>query len=144
MKVLFDTSILVAAMVEAHPRHEAALPWLAKARDGRVGYFVSAHSLAELFSVLTTLPTSPRPTPAIARRLIHENVERRARVVTLTRRDYSAVLRSLDELGLAGGIVYDALIARAARKAGVDRLLTLNPADFRRVWPDGAAIIVSP
>jgi predicted nucleic acid-binding protein len=144
MKVLFDTSVLVAAMVEAHARHETALPWLEKARTGEVGYFVSAHTLAELFSVLSTLPTSPRPTAAIARRLIHENVERSARVVPLGRHDYSAVLRDMADLGLCGGIVYDALIARAARKAKVERLLTLNPGDFRRVWPDGTSIIASP
>jgi len=28
MKVLLDTSVLVAAMVEAHPAHEKSLPWL--------------------------------------------------------------------------------------------------------------------
>ena len=144
MNVLFDTSILVAAMVEAHPKHQAARPWLEKAQSGEVGYFVSAHTLAELFSVLSTLPTSPRPTPAVARRLVHENVEQRARVVPLGRHDYSAVLRDMVDLGLSGGIVYDALIARAAKKARVDRLLTLNPDDFRRVWPDGERIIASP
>ena len=28
MKVLLDTSVLIAAMVESHPMHERALPWL--------------------------------------------------------------------------------------------------------------------
>ena len=144
MKAVFDTSILVAAMVEAHPKHDLALPWLEKAKSGHVGYLVSAHSLAELFSVLSTLPTSPRPTPAMARRLIRENVEGHAHVITLTRRDYSAVLQSMENLGLSGGVVYDALIARAAQKARADRLLTLNPADFARVWPEGAGVIDSP
>jgi predicted nucleic acid-binding protein len=48
------------------------------------------------------------------------------------------------DLGLSGGIVYDALIARAAQKVKADRLLTLNPGDFRRVWPNGERIIASP
>ncbi|MDO8722802.1 MAG: hypothetical protein Q7J31_11375 [Syntrophales bacterium] len=30
MKVLLDTSVLVAAMVEAHPAHETSLPWLSE------------------------------------------------------------------------------------------------------------------
>ena len=36
MKVLFDTSVLVAGMVAGHSRHEAAFPWLRKAlaKDG--------------------------------------------------------------------------------------------------------------
>jgi predicted nucleic acid-binding protein len=144
MKVLFDTSVLVAAIVESHTRHEAARLWLEQAQAGLVGYVVSAHTLAELFSVLSTLPTSPRPTPALARRLVYENVERGARVVPLSRRDYSAVLRDMADLGLSGGVVYDALVARAAQKAKVDRLLTLNPGDFRRVWPAGERIIASP
>jgi predicted nucleic acid-binding protein len=47
-------------------------------------------------------------------------------------------------LELSGGAVYDSLIARAAEKAGADRLLTLNPAHFHRVWPEGAAAILPP
>ena len=50
----------------------------------------------------------------------------------------------MSALGLSGGVVYDALVAQAARKAQVDRLLTLNEADFRRVWPDAAARIAPP
>lgn len=32
MKVLFDTSVLVAAMIESHPAHERALPWPQKSK----------------------------------------------------------------------------------------------------------------
>ena len=32
MKILFDTSVLVAALVESHPMHTRAFPWLKKAR----------------------------------------------------------------------------------------------------------------
>jgi len=47
-------------------------------------------------------------------------------------------------LGLTGGIVYDALIAFAARKAKVDRMLTFNVSNFRRVWPEGGDRIIAP
>ncbi len=144
MRVLFDTSVLVAAMVQAHARHQDARPWLERALAGDIDFLVSAHTLAELFSVLTGLPTSPRTTPGTARRLIRENVEHPASIVPLTARDYAAVLNDMGELGLSGGVVYDALIARAARKASADRLLTLNPDDFRRVWPDGTDAITGP
>lgn len=56
MKVLFDTSVLVAAMVESHPGHRRALPWLQGAKSGRVTFLVTAHTLAELYAVLTRLP----------------------------------------------------------------------------------------
>ena len=62
----------------------------------------------------------------------------------LGRHDYSAVLRDMVDLGLSGGSVCDAPIARAAKKAAVDRLLTLEPGDFRRVRTDGERIIASP
>jgi predicted nucleic acid-binding protein len=41
-------------------------------------------------------------------------------------------------------VIYDALIARAAEKAGAERLLTLNEGDFRRVWPASASILLVP
>jgi predicted nucleic acid-binding protein len=59
VSTLFDTSVLVAAMVEAHPNHTAALPWLQRAKPGLVTGLVAAHSLAELYAVLTTLPIQP-------------------------------------------------------------------------------------
>ena len=40
--------------------------------------------------------------------------------------------------------IYDAVIARAAEKERVDRLVTFNTAHFLRVWPAGATRIVAP
>ena len=56
MKTLFDTSVLVAAVVEPHPMHVRALPWLQRAKAGEIDFFVASHTLAELYAVLTTLP----------------------------------------------------------------------------------------
>jgi len=50
----------------------------------------------------------------------------------------------MSELGLAGGIIYDALIAKVAQKSKVERLLTLNIDHFNRVWPGGDKIISLP
>jgi predicted nucleic acid-binding protein len=38
----------------------------------------------------------------------------------------------MSEMGLIGGTIYDALIAKVAQKAKVERLLTLNINHFRR------------
>jgi predicted nucleic acid-binding protein len=67
-----------------------------------------------------------------------------ARLIALSPADYTATLRRASEMGLSGGVIYDALIARAAEKAGAERLLTLNEADFRRVWPEGESILLVP
>ena len=48
------------------------------------------------------------------------------------------------DLGLTGGIVYSALIAKAARKAKVESLLTFNSDDFKRVWPEGEGVLYVP
>jgi predicted nucleic acid-binding protein len=144
LKVLFDTSVLVAAMIEDHPQHERCLRWLQRAKKGDVEFLVAAHSLAEVFAVLSSWPSRPRLSPSVAARLVRENVSSGARVVALSASDYDAVVRDMAENGLAGGVVYDALIARAARKADVDRLLTLNPRHFRSAWPEGERIIASP
>jgi predicted nucleic acid-binding protein len=143
-QVFFDTSVLVAGMVEAHPSHERALFWLKKAIAKELGFYVCMHTLAELYAVLTRLPMRPKITTGTAGRLIRDNVETAATIVPLSLADYRSVIRDLSERGIAGGSIYDALIAKAARKSSADRLLTLNPEDFERVWPEGVKVIHVP
>lgn len=144
IRIIFDTSVLVAAVVEPHPLHSRALPWLTRAKAGEFGFLVASHTLAELYAVLTTLPTSPRISPGTAWRLVYENVEGFAKVVSLSSSDYRSTIKQMAELGLAGGAVYDALIARAAQKSGIDCLLTFNLDDFKRVWPSGESLLTIP
>lgn len=56
MKVLFDTSVLAAALLEYHPNHKLAFPWLRNVKKGKYVGFISMHSLAELYAILTTIP----------------------------------------------------------------------------------------
>lgn len=144
MKVLLDTSVLVAALVEPHPEHPRALPWLTKAKLKSSQLVISSHSIAELYAVLSTLPVSPRISPGLAWRLIRESIELHASIISLTSSEYLATVKHLSDLGLSGGAVYDALIVKAAQKSGVDRIVTFNINDFKRVWPEGASRIVSP
>jgi predicted nucleic acid-binding protein len=144
MKVLVDTSVLVAALIESHPMHGRAHPWLDRAIGGEFEWAVAAHSLAELFHVLTAYPVRPRIPPGTARQLIQENIVKKAGVVSLTGGDYSAVIQRMADLDLAGAVIYDALILRAAERAGVDRVVTFNLDDFRRLWPERAAKIAAP
>jgi len=144
MKVLFDTSVLVAAIIQVHPVHDRALPWLQRAKAGKVEFLVASHTLAELYAVLSTLPVSPRIPAATAWRLVKDNVQRAARIIGLSASDYRATLTHVSELGLSGGIIYDALIMKAALKGEADRLLTLNADDFRRAWPGREDIVFVP
>jgi predicted nucleic acid-binding protein len=144
LKVFFDTSVLVAASVEPHPMHERSLVWLKRAKAEELEMLVASHTIAELYGVLTTLPVRPRITPDTALRLILENVRKIAKVVPLSVSDYEATIERLAELGISGGAVYDALIARAAEKSGAERLLALNASDFERVWPEGTSLLSLP
>lgn len=144
MKILLDTSILVAALVRSHPQHDRAVPWLVRAQTGEIHLVLAAHTLAELYATLTALPLRPRISPQTAARLREENLPESTELVALDAAEYRTVVGKMAELGLASGIVYDALIARAAELAGVDRLITLNEGHFRRAWPEGAARVFGP
>jgi len=143
VRILLDTSVLVAAMVESHPAHARALPWVQRVQDGVDIGLVAAHSLAELYAIFTTLPVQPRIPPAVAQQLIN-NILGRFKVVFLSDEDYIAVINHLSDLGIVGGATYDALILHAAVKANADRVVTLNEKDFLRVHPALADKIVSP
>jgi predicted nucleic acid-binding protein len=114
MKLFLDTSVLVAALVEAHPAHERALPWLQRIRDGTDAGVISAHSFAELYSILTTLPVRPRISPVIAQQLIASNIRGIFEVVPLSSDDYTSVIDHLADMGISGGAIYDAVILQAA------------------------------
>lgn len=142
MKILFDTSVLIAGLVKAHPMHLRAVSWLKRAAIGEISIAVSSHTLAELYAVLTTLPVSPRISPDMAWRLINENLVKRAEIVPLSADDYTGTIVWLKDNGFSGGIIYDALILKAAVKSGCDALLTLNDPDFRRLkFSEGLKII---
>jgi len=100
MKILFDTSVLVAALVESHPMHKRAFPWLKQAIAKEFDMIVAAHTIAELYAVLSTFPIKPRISPLIARKLISENIETVAEIISLTSREYISVIKQISELGL--------------------------------------------
>lgn len=144
MKVLLDTSVLVAGVLPPHEHHARCLPWLSRAASGDIRLVLAAHSLTECYSVLTSMPLRPRLSPAAAARLIRESMSAHAELVGLTAQETLNLVKDAAAWELAGGVVHDAAIARVAAKAGVDRLITLNVRDFRRAWPGGADRIAAP
>jgi hypothetical protein len=61
VKAFFDTSVLVGAFYGDHPRHAACLRLLEDA--SKKTHSCAAHSVAELYAVMTRLPVRPRITP---------------------------------------------------------------------------------
>jgi predicted nucleic acid-binding protein len=144
MKIFFDTSVLLAGMIEAHPRHGVSFSWLKRAKAREFAWGVSAHTLAELYATMTAIPSRPRITPEIARQLVHENIEKEAQVIPLSNSDYFEVIKNMSRLNLFGAVIYDGLIAHGATKFGADHLLTLNHNDFSRLFPQRDSFLIIP
>lgn len=143
MKVLFDTSALVTAVVDQLPNHEAALACFRRfAVSGRAGRdaICSTHALAECYATLTALPLARRIQPGEAARLVEESFLRHLEVVPLSVADYKAALARVVGLGLRSGTIYDALHAQCAERQGCGRIITYNAADFERLKPPGIEI----
>jgi len=107
-----DTSVAIPLLVATHRAHAAVSRWC----NGRA-VALSGHAVAETYSVLTRLPGDLRLAPADAARLLAE------RFVTplLMGSDVAARLPEvLSRLEIAGGAVYDALVALAALEHGAD------------------------
>ena len=124
--------------------HAAAFARLERVHAGGVRGLVAAHGLAETFAVLTTLPHRPRITPVAARDVLRVSVLSRFRVVSLSARDYQAVIDRVAQAGLSGGVLYDALAMRAAAKARASHVLTFNRRDFDRLSPIFSVAVESP
>ena len=135
MRVLFDTSVLVPAVAEQLPNHEAALDALLVYTDGQHSGYCSTHALAECYATLTALPLRRRILPAEARQLVEESLLGRLTAVPLTRDDYVDAIRRVGRGGFASGVVYDALHVGCAERIAVDRILTRNVSDFERLRP---------
>jgi len=134
-KLLADTSIIVAALVETHPRHHDALAVLDRVNGATAKLAVSSHCLAEVFASLTTMPTIPRMTPEMVQEVLATGLLASAEIVSLSARDYELAIDHMVRLGLVSGAIYDALHVRAAEKAECDELVTFNGRDFRRMPP---------
>ena len=64
MKLFLDTSVLMGASSANHPQHTAALGAMESLRDGHNQAWISQHTLAETYAILTSAPLTP---PAIGR-----------------------------------------------------------------------------
>lgn len=107
-----DTSVAVPLLVQTHRAHAAVVRWWDQREVA-----LSGHALAETYSVLTRLPGDLRLAPADAARLL---TERFARPLLLGPKVAGRLPDVLSRLGIAGGAVYDALVALAAAEHGAD------------------------
>ncbi len=141
MKVCFDTSVLVAALVDEHPQHERALACFVAGLNEGIERCCTTHSLAECYSTLTSLPLRHRIQPSEARQLIEANLADGLSILEIPGSAYMESIASVADLGLRSGIIYDALHLASAEAAGCDRFYTFNLKDFERLKPTSVDVI---
>lgn len=144
LKILFDSSVLVAGMVSRHPAHDACWLFLEKALAREFVMLVTAPTLEKTHSALTSMAMSPRITAALATRLIKENVEAVARIVPVQPEDYSAAAQVVAQFDAPGQAIHRAVLVSCAERLEADRLVTLHPHDYLRLWPGGAETVAAP
>lgn len=101
----------MALLVPDHDHHKATFEAVGDLRLGLAG-----HAAFETYSVLTRLPPPARRTAAAAARLLSANFPATR---FLGADESQALLASLADIGIAGGKVYDALVAATAKQHGI-------------------------
>lgn len=109
--LLLDTSVAIPLLLTSHLAHRPVNESL-----GDRSVALAGHALHETYAVLTRLPGDARLAPADACRLLRERFEP---AVVLDRRTARTAPSVFAGAGVAGGATYDALIALAARSAGI-------------------------
>ncbi|MDE0193456.1 MAG: PIN domain-containing protein [Gammaproteobacteria bacterium] len=128
-RYLCDTSGLVAAVCTWHEHHDRTRTELQRRSDAGEKLVLAAHSLVETYAVLTRLPGQGRLRVEDAMALIEGNW-RETPVVHLTPAETWGALHQARRRSLAGGQIYDVLVAVAALKAGASTILTWNVRHF--------------
>lgn len=111
MTTAVDTSVAVPLLVRSHRHHAQVVRWW----NGQE-LALSGHALPETYSVLTRLPGDARLSAEDAARLLDA---RFATPLTLSAPCARKVHAVLGRLGIAGGAVYDGLVALAAKEHGL-------------------------
>lgn len=107
-----DTSVAIPLLVQTHAAHDAVVGWWASREVA-----LSGHALAETYSVLTRLPGDLRLAPGDAAWLLGERFGPPLLLGSATAASIPAILA---EREIAGGAVYDALVALAAAEHGAE------------------------
>ena len=141
MKNFVDSSVFVATFYQGHIFHTPSLElFLRCTKDNAC---CGAHTLAEVYSFLTGAPGKDRVTREAAL-LFLSNVRSRFNLVTLTGNEYVDGVEWTASIGVIGGGIYDALLARCALKVQAEIIYTWNVKHFLRLGPEIAGRVATP
>jgi predicted nucleic acid-binding protein len=140
----FDTSVLVAGLIDFGQSSRHALLLMDAVADGRIERPLTAwHCCLEFYSVTTRLPEEFRLEPEVALQLLREEIFARFSIHSLREGFQEAFLVSAVGEGTTGGRIYDAHIAEIARQAGARLVATENRRHFTPLLRHGVRVLVS-
>ncbi|HVS65689.1 MAG TPA: PIN domain-containing protein [Thermoanaerobaculia bacterium] len=139
----FDTSVLVAGLIDFGETSRSALEVVDAIADGRITRPLTAwHCCLEFFSVATRLPEEYRLEPETALRFLKEEVLARFDVAGLARAAREEFLAAAVGEGAVGGRIYDAHIAEVARRMGASIVVTENRRHFTSLLRHGVQVLL--
>ena len=141
MKAFLDTSVLVAVFYAGHQHHERSLDLFL--RFGKAETCCGAHSLAEVYSVLTGRIGKDRVSGDEALLYLHD-VRDHLSVVSLKPAEYFRCVEQAAALALAGGAIHDSVLAHCGLSAGAEAIYTWNVKHFERFGPEIASRVRTP
>jgi len=144
MKILFDTSVLVAAFIKTHPKHVECFNWVKKTNSKEIDAHISIHTLLEFYTAVTGILKTDKLNSSLVLEIIKKNIYPHFNLISYTETDYKNVLIKLDEYHIIGGASYDFLIAYGAFKQRVNFLLTLNKKHFENFSSELDLTILEP
>jgi predicted nucleic acid-binding protein len=124
----FDTSVLVGALLQTHPKHKECLAIFEQTHER----ITCAHALAEVFSTLTARYKVPNDTAAEITLSLLEKLT----VEPVSVSDYEIAISESRQRGVMGGGIYDSLHATFARRRSIRNIVTRDPGNFQHVAPD--------
>ena len=131
VSVFFDTSVLLAGLIDFGPQSAPAQSLMHAVAEKRIdGAATAWHCCLEFFSVATRLPPEFRLSPAEAALLIEREVFERMAIDDLPDRSRLQLLHAAARDGVTGGRIYDAHIAEVARAVGATVVVTDNRRHF--------------
>jgi predicted nucleic acid-binding protein len=144
-RVFLDAGLFIGALLRDDPRHAEARGIVEAARHGKLAACTSVGVLAEVYAALTWVGAQPPHPPEVAASAVRLLAAAPSRLLLET--GLAAGLRMLDlaeRYRLTARRIHDARHAATALLAGVRRVYTYDPDDWRVFAPDGIVIAGPP
>lgn len=140
-RTALDTSVIVAAFMSWQPRHEESLAAIGRCHGPGHRLVLPIPALVQSFSVMTRLPPHRRLSTVDALAYLHGAFEEGTDLVDTPPGSAWEMLGDAVAAGVVGGAIHDYQILECAVAAKADRLLTLDPDDFRRFGDRGVEFV---